>query len=445
MKVGAVTIESAVNAIRRDALMEILCSEVNYNSNCGHFVGINLPNVIVKGVFVDVTLARNEVGWPTNQKKSRIVESLFRSKGRKCYAKFANVGCNSNRLLRCIEIECDESDIEIQNSSFYDQHIPYGRGAALSLEATTNAVLHVFDSLFKNNKAEAGGALYLHSEKGTIELLLSRVNFTECAAEKYGCTMLIGSPKSPRITNRTATFKLIANFNDIHVNNCSAIKARKRRTCNVFHFLVFSGNFTISDSSWTNNRNGTDATFVVGNTGGKTDITITKCFFVNNSARIYSSVIFAALNTHAGSVLIENTTFSNQHKNIGDQENHALLITPEFRMKLFDVVISSRNATGLGIFRFARTKPKDNKVNIDISKSTFLNCAQDIVVNLINAIDIKFTITNSIFATKNAGPKNFGISFTEKNVTMRNTSSTSIRLENVTFLSRPCTWNDVDF
>ena len=107
-------------------------------------------------------------------------------------------------------------------------------------------------------------------------------------------------------------------------------------------------------------------------------------------------------------------------------------------MKLSHVIISSRNATGLGIFRFAKTKPKDNKVNIDISNCTFLNSAQDIVVNLINAIDIKFTITNSIFSTKNAGPKDVGISFTEKNVTMTNTTSTSIRLENVTFLSRPC-------
>ena len=107
-------------------------------------------------------------------------------------------------------------------------------------------------------------------------------------------------------------------------------------------------------------------------------------------------------------------------------------------MKLSDVVISSRNATGLGIFHFARTKPKDNEVNIDISKSTFLNSAQDIVVNLINAIDIKFSITNSIFSTKKAGSKDVGISFTEKNVTMRNTTRTSIRLENVTFLSRPC-------
>ncbi|XP_044177522.1 LOW QUALITY PROTEIN: uncharacterized protein LOC122959940 [Acropora millepora] len=437
MKVGAVTIESAVKAISSDALVEIICSEANYIRNCGHFVRVKLPNVIVNGTFVDVTLARNEVG--RHQKRSRIVESLFYSKATKCYAKLANVGCNSNRLLRCIEIECDESHIEIQNSSFCDQNISHGKGAALSLQATSYAVLHVLDSLFKNNTAEAGGALYLHSENGTIKLLLSRVNFTECAAEKYGCTMLIGSPQGSRITNGTATFKLIANFNGIHVDNCSAIKVpKKRRTCNVFHFLVFSANFKISDSSWTNNRNGTDATFVVGNTGGKTDITITKCFFGNNSARIYSSVIFEALNTHAGSVLIENTTFLNQHKNIGDQENHALRITPEFRIKLSNVVISSRNATGLVISSFEGTKPKDNKVNIDISRSTFLNCAQDILVNLINSMDIKFTITNSIFSTKNAGPKDLGISLTEKNVNMRNTTNTSIRLENVTFLSRPC-------
>ena len=433
LKVGAVTIESVVNAF--DPLVEILCSKANYTRNCGHFVGINLRNAILKGVFTDVKLEGNAVS--RHRKKSRIVESLFRSKGRKCNAKFANVGCKSNRLLRCVEVECDESDIEIQNSSFYDQHIPYGRGAALSLEATTYAVLHVFDSLFKDNKAKAGGALYLHSKSGTIELLLSRVNFTACAAEKYGCTLLVGSPQTLRITNRTATFNLVANFNDILVNNCSAIKVRKRRrTCNVFHFLVFSANFTISDSSWTNNKNWTDAAFVLGNTGGKTDITITKCFFVNNSARMIASVIFMALNTHAGSLLIENTTFFNQHKNICDENNPALLITPEFRMKLSNVVISSRNATGLGIFHLARTKAK--KVNIDISNCTFLNSAQDIVVDLKDAIDIKLTITNSIFSTKNAGPRDFGITFSENNVSMRDTTNTSIRLENVTFLSRPC-------
>ena len=435
LKVGAVTIESVVNAF--DPLVEILCSKANYTRNRGHFVGINLRNAIVKGVFTDVKLEGNAVS--RHRKKSRIVESLFRSKARKCYAKFANVGCNSNRLLRCVEVECDESDIEIQNSSFYDQHIPYERGAAISLEATTYAVLHVFDSLFKSNKAKAGGALYLHSEKGTIELLLSRVNFTACAAEKYGCTLLVGSPKSPRITKRTATFKLIANFNDILVDNCSAIEVRKKgRTCNVFHFLVFSGNFHISNSSWTNNRNGTDTAFLMGNTGGKTDITITNCFFVNNSARIKWSVIFAALDTHAGSVLIGNTTFFNQHKNIRDEKNHALLITPEFRMKLSDVVISSRNAIGLGMFHFATTKPKANKVNIDISNCTFLNSAQDIVVNLLDAIEIQFTITNSIFSAKNASSKDLGIFFLEKPFTMRNTTNTSIRLENVTFLSRPC-------
>ena len=436
MKVGAVTIESVVNEFSRHALVEILCSETNYTRNCGHFVGISLRNAIVKGVFTDVKLEGNAVS--RHRKKSRIVESLFRSKARKCYAKFANVGCSSNRLLRCVEVECDESDIEIQNSSFYDQHIPSGRGAAISLEATTYAVLHVFDSLFKNNKAKAGGALYLHSKKGTVELLLSRVNFTACAAEKYGCTILVGSPKGALITNQTATFKLTANFNDVHVNNCSAIKVRKRRTCNVFHFLVFSGNFTISDSSWINNRNWTDAAFVLGNTGGKTDITISKCFFVNNSARMKASVIFAALSTYAGSVLIENTTFLNQHKNIPDEPNDALLISPEYRMKLSLVVISSRNANGLGIFHFAKTKPKAKKVNIDISNCTFLNSAQDIVVNLIHPIEIKFTITNSIFSAKNAGPKDRGIFFREGNFTMRNTTNTSITLENVTFLSRPC-------
>ena len=435
LKVGAVTIESKVNTISRVAQVEILCAEANYTRNCGHFLVINLPNVIVKGVFKDVTHQGNVAGQ--HRRRSPIVESLFSSKARKCYAKFANVSCNSNRLLRCIEIKCDESDIEIQNSSFYDQHIPYGRGAALSLEATSHAVLNVFDSQFKNNNAKAGGALYLHSEKGTIELLLTRVNFIECAAENYGGTMLIGSPRDTSGTSRKATSKLLANFNDIHVNSCSAIKGRKRRKCNGFHFLVFSGDFTISDSSWTTNRNWIDAAFVVENTGGKTDITISKCFFVNNSARITRSVIFAADNKYAGSVLIESTTFLNQYKKTRHGKKYSLLITPEFRMKLSDVVISSHNATGLGIFHYSRTKA--NKVNIDISNCKFLNSVQDIVVNLIDEIEIKFTITNSIFLAKNAGPEDVGILFREKrNFIMKNKTNTFIRLENVTFLSRPC-------
>ena len=435
MKVGAVTIESVVNAFSRDAVVEILCSETYYTRNCGHFVGINLRNAIVKEFFTDVTLEGNAVA--RHRKKSRIVESLFRLKAEKCYTKFANVGCNSNRLMRCLEIECDESEVEIQTSSFYDQHIPSGKGAAISLEATTNSVLHVFDSLFKNNKAKAGGALYLHaSKKGTIELLLSRVNFTACAAEKYGCSMLIVSPHYPSGRSRTATSKLIAKFNDIHVKNCSAIKVSKRKACNAFHFLVFSGNFTISDSSWKNNRNSTDAAFMVENTGGKTDITISKCFFENNSPRKKGSVSFVARNKYAGSVLIENTTFLNKHKSTRHQKKYALLITPEFKMKLSNVVISSHNATGLGIFRLKKTKVQ--KVNIDISNCTFLNSAQDIEVDLIDAIEVKFTIRNSIFSAKNARPENLGIFFRERNFTMRNTTNTSITLENVTLLSRPC-------
>ena len=432
LKVGAVTIESVVNAF--DPLVEILCSKASYTRNRGHFVGINLRNAIVKGVFTDVKFEGNAVS--RHRKKSRIVESLFSSKARKCYAKFANVGCNSNRLMRCVEVECDKSEVEIQTSSFYDQHIPSGKGAAISLEATTNAVLHVFDSLFKNNKARAGGALYLHNKKGTIELLLSRVNFTGCAAEKYGCTVLIVSPHYPSCRSRTAASKLIANFNDIHVKNCSAIKVSKRKACNAFHFLVFSGNFTISDSSWTNKGNATVGAFIVENTGGKTDITISKCFFENNSPRKKRSVAFVARNKYAGSVLIENTTFLNKHKSTRHEKKYALLITPEFTMKLSNVVISSPNATGLGIFRLARTKA--NKVNIDISNCTFLNSAQDIKVDLIDAIEIKFTIRNSIFLAKNARPEDLGIFFIERNFTLRNTTNTSITLENVTLLSRPC-------
>ncbi|XP_068718942.1 uncharacterized protein [Montipora capricornis] len=436
MKLGAITIGSAIKAALGPILVEVSCSKVYYTKNCGHFVNIELPHATINEVYTDVTLVGNGVGrlWMRSNSEAK---SLFSSLARKTYAKFVGLSCYSNRL-RCLMIECNETEVEIYNSSFQDQYVPSGRGASISLEATTHAALRVLNSSFGKNRAKAGGAISVHSKHGTIELLFSRVNFTACAAEKYGCTVLVGDPQSARVTNRTATFKLIANFTEVLVNNCSGIKVWRRRKCSVFYFLVFSGKVTINGSSWTNNRVRTDATFLLGNAGGKTDIIVSNCTFVNNSALLQTAVMFVALGPLPGSIMIENTTFLTQPVDTENKKSNALLISPEFRIELMNVSFSSRNAIGLAIFRFAKTKPQAFAMNIYIVNCTFFNSAQDIVVNILEATEIKFNIRNTVFSTKRAGNKDIGIFFAVKPITKLNLSSAVIELDNVTFLSRPC-------
>ena len=436
MKLGAITIGSPIKAALDPVFVEVSCSKVHYTNNSGHFVKIDLPHATINQVYTDVTLVGNGVGRLWMRSNSE-VKSLFSSLARRNYAKFLGLTCYDNRL-RCLIIECDEIEVEIYNSSFQDQYVPSGRGASISLEGKTHAALRVLNSSFGNNRARAGGAINVHSKHGTIELLFSRVNFTACAAEKYGCAVLVGDPKSALVTNRTATFKLIANFTEVLVNNCSGMKVRRRRKCSVFYFLVFSGKMTINGSSWTNNRVRTDTTFLLGNAGGKTDITVSNCDFVNNSALLPAAVMFAALGPLPGSIMIENTTFLTQAVDAEDKKSNALFISPEFRIELMNVSFSSRNAIGLAIFRFAKTKPQAFAMNIYIVNCTFLNSSQDIVVNILEATEINFNIRNTVFSTKRAGAKDIGIFFAVKPFTKLNLSSAVIELDNVTFLSRPC-------
>ena len=437
MKLGAITIGSPIKAALGPVIVEVSCFKVHYINNSGHFVKIDLPHATINQVYTDVTLVGNGVGglWMRSNSEAK---SLFSSLAIKTYAKFVGLSCYNNRL-RCLMIECNETEVEIYNSSFQDQYVPSGRGASISLEETTHAALRVLNSSFGNNRAKAGGAINVHSKHGTIELLFSRVNFTACAAEKYGCAVLVGDPQGALVTNRTATLELIANFREVLVNNCSGIKvSRRRRKCNVFHFLVFSGKMTINASSWTNNRIKTDATFLLGNAGGKTDIRVSNCDFVNNSALLQTAVMFVALGPLPGSIMIENTTFLTQLVDTEDKKSNALLISPEFRIELMNVSFSSRNAIGLAIFRFAKTKPQAFAMNINIVNCTFFNSARDIVVNILEATEINFSIRNTVFSTKSAGTKDIGIFFAVKPITKLNLSSAVIELDNVTFLSRPC-------
>ncbi|XP_068720714.1 uncharacterized protein [Montipora capricornis] len=356
MKLGAITIGSPIKAALGPVIVEVSCFKVHYINNSGHFVKIKLPHATINEVYTHVTLVGNGVGrlWMRSNSEAN---SLFSSLARKTYAKFVGLSCYNNRL-RCLMIECNETEVEIYNSSFQDQKV---RMCGFS-----------------------------------------------------------------RRSSRCSSYK----------ENCSGIKVRRRRKCSVFYFLVFSGKMTINGSSWTNNRVRTDVTFLLGNAGGKTDITVSNYDFVNNSALLQTAVMFVAFGPLPGSIMIENTTFLTQLVDTEDKKSNALFISPEFRIELMNVSFSSRNAIGLAIFRFAK-KPQAFAMNINIVNCTFFNSAQDIVVNILEATKINFSIRNTVFSTKRAGTKDISIFFEVKPIKL-NLSSAVIELDNVTFLSRPC-------
>ena len=58
--------------------------------------------------------------------------------------------------------------------------------------STTHGSVVISNSKFRRNIARGGGALFAHSKTGILTLNMTKVNFTECAAEMYGCAVLIG-------------------------------------------------------------------------------------------------------------------------------------------------------------------------------------------------------------------------------------------------------------
>ena len=435
---GAITIKSDKRKPSSFAKVQILCFKVIYRNNYGYFVNLNLPAATTSEVYLDVTLVDNTVSHmkrPSGKSTYNAVKSLYTSRASKVRAKFTNLKCFHNKFLRCLMIQSNETEVKIQNSSFIGQNIPTGKGGAIFLESKTHGTLGLVNSRFRRNKAKAGGALFVHSKHGTIELAITLVNFTECVAAQYGCAILVGDPKSFKFINQTATYKLIATFREVRVQNCSGVKRKFGRKSVVVNLLLFSGYVAISDSIWTNNLNSIFAALVIANAGGKTDIVISGCTFLRNAGK---AVMFPAISKMAGSVIVNNTAISNQQ-----MKTYAFFVSPKFNIKLINMLFNS-NAIGLAIFSIVRmhyTFP----VNIYIYNCTFLDNGDDIVVNLLDSTKIKFTLNSTIFTTRKASRKDFAISFTVQLSMKLKLSNAVIELDNNTFNSRPCNFFRLNF
>ena len=357
-----------------------------------------------------------------------VVNSLYNSNTKKTRVKFSNLRCSHNQLLRCIRIHSGEVQVEIQNSSFIGQRLTNERGGAMFLNATVSGSVIIFNSRFRRNIATGGGALFAHSKSGTLTLNITKVNFTECAADAYGCAILIGDLKSVKVENGSATYKLLADFSDI--------KFDFQPKCCIVRLRLFSGKVAITNCSWKNGITTTPRALMISNAGGNTDVTISGCKFVINACNTVRSVVrVKGQNIHAtGTVMIVNSVMSNQLV----RDTGAFWISPVFSIKLINVVFASFTYPLL-ILGLPPKKPSDAyPFFVSITNCSFLDNIFDIVAQSNDPTYVKLSIENTIFRSRQMTHKNVGLYVIVRPLQVLNYSSALIRMNNVTFESRPC-------
>ena len=432
---GAVTIRSQTTLPPNSVHVQISCLNVKSVNNVGYFMNLDLPSAVTNEVYDDVRLFNNTlsdlVKASTGRKTQNVVNSLYNSNTKKTRVKFSNVRCSHNHLLRCIKINSEEAQAEIHNSSFVAQRLQKERGGAIFFNSTAHGSVVIFNSKFRRNIAKGGGALFAHSKSGILTLNMTKVNFIECAAEMYGCAVLVGDLDSSKVENRS-THKFYANIREMSVRDCF----NALQQCYFIRIVLSNGKVAITDSSWKNGISPAPKALMISNTGGKTDVFISGCTFVVNDD-VRSAVRIRAQKAQAkGSILIENSAFSNQWVTAPDRG--ALWISPQFSMKLINVVLTSF-AYALLILGLYPKGPSDTRpFHISISNCSFLENTFDMVAHSKDPARVELSIENTIFKSTQMTRKNVGLYFIVRPLGVLNSSSAVVKINNVTFDSRPC-------
>ncbi|KAJ7369492.1 hypothetical protein OS493_038564 [Desmophyllum pertusum] len=418
--------------------VQISCFNITSVRNYGHFINLDLPTAVTNETYNDFRLVNNTImsefiNVPLGRKASAhpVVNSLFNSITKKTRVKFNNVRCSHNHLLRCIRIHSDEAQVEIHNSLFVGQRLTKDRGGAIYLNSTVRGSLVLFNCSFRKNKAKGGGALFANSKNGTLTLNITNVNFTQCAAQTYGCAILVGDLKSVRMRSGSATYKLITNFKEIRVHDCFDYQGG----CYSVRLILSNGKVAINDSSWTSSiKSSMSRALMIANSGGNTHVTISGCAFFLNT--VVQSIVKIKGQRHAtGSVTIENSVMSNQQVGGG-----ALRITPEFSIKLINVLLTSFDYA-LEVFRkFPRRPPEGHPFYLSISNCTFLDNIKDITVYSRDTTHAELRIENTIFMSRQM-TRTCKL-YAGLNVIVEPLDTLPIhafiKIHNVTFESRPC-------
>ena len=306
-----------------------------------------------------------------------------------------------------------------------------GKGGGVFIESKLHASLVVIKTLFKKNKANSGGAIYLNSEwcarGGNLRLDLTNVNFTECEATTDGSSILIG--KTQKLTSKPIAYALYASIKKVIVKNCFTKKTSRYRSGSVC-IMLKSGDVIFEEFNWFTSRPDTAGAVFVGATGGKVDVKISWSSFIDGAHSNRSvSVEVQALGRHRGSVVVANTSML-------DIRDSALVISPKYRIKLVNVTTVSCRY-GLQIYR--RWLGHDNitfPVSILIDNCTFRHNLYDISSTIRDSHSVWLKIVNSIFLgrPKTRDINGYAIRFF---IPLNKGSRATIELDRVYFYSRP--------
>ena len=430
-----ISIATDVKKPTRLMRVQISCQEVTCIGNRVPFVVLDLPTSVTKETYNRIKLSNNSV----DTRKERFKDSMYISSARKSSTKFVDFRCannTSNQALRCIKIYAEEAKVLIENSSFVGHNAMNGKGGGVFIESKMHASLVVIKTLFKKNKANSGGAIYLNinwrASGANLRLNLTNVNFTECEATTDGSAFLIG--KTHELASKPIAYALYASIRNVNVKNCHSKKTSRQRYGSVC-LMLNSGDIIFEEFNWLTSRPETTGAVFVGATGGKADVKISRSSFIDGGHSNRSVFVeVQALGKHRGSVVVANTSMF-------DIQYSALVLSPKYRIKLVNVTTVSCKY-GLQISR--RWPGYDNitfPVSILIDNCTFKNNVYDISSTIWDPRSVWLKIVNTTFLgrpkTRDINGYAIRVSIPTLNSHKLKGSRASIELDSVYFYSRP--------
>lgn len=394
--------------------INVSCNNVKYVDSNGSFVDIYVANASTKEIYTHVELVSND----------RTPYSLYFSNAKQLNVQFIRLRCLFNPSTRCIRIQSNKAEVKIYHSLFYKIFQP------LWFDSKINGSLKIFNSSFIYNNARFGGSLLATSRRGHMTINITNVIFRYCKA-RYGCVMAIGKPstgKGQRYKEESIPDELYFTLKNVTVEKWNG----KSSKCTAIHVLHKGGTVMIEDSRFNKKiHTSVDGAVEVMTTGGKSNITISNCSFVDKSITKRKGIALkiASWNGNAGTVAILNSLFISSEK-----KQTAMFLNAKYRIKLINSTMMSFRY-GFKVFS-SNTKNSTFPIDIYVDKCTFMNNAHDMLLTLFNPTSVQVTIQNTLFTSNETILQNsYAIRFNIPPLNNVTCSNAVIELVNDTFES----------
>ena len=439
---GVMKIASSDQKAPKQVDVHVFCEKVKCTRNQGPFVNLNISTAITNETYKDLELSVNKLPSLKNSldKKPKLaVHSLYFSLARQTRAKFVNLTCRNNPSVQCIKTQSHEADVGIQDAYFHKQYTLETAGSCISIEANIRASLRILNSTFKDNEADFGGSLFVDSPDGFVYVNITNTVFTICKARKYGCAITIGKPLWSGHHNQSSPQKLHLNLRNVTIERWKG----KYSKCTAVHVLLKSGNVTVEQSKFhKKTRTTVGGALRVVTTGGKSNVTISKCSFKDEAVKARKGFIIMVVagNGNAGIVTIADSSIIN---NATAKKKVALFISPKYRIRLVNItLISFREG-----FHGVSSAPANISFLVDISidNCTFINNVYDVKLQIYDPTFAKVLIKNTLFiSSSNETVKNsvqtYAVGLLIPPPKHNISSRAVIELDNNTFHSRPSSY-----